>query len=96
MENFVYKLALLSIKYKMLHVSVEEDFILTYDKICREEQSNTMLFAGGLCTPTRKTISDSPIVLRSSSNHPLDSRDYKGRYKNFNIYYLEVGTCCIR
>ena len=45
-----------------------------------------------MCTDRRKTISESPMVLQSGSNHPSDVRDYKGRFRNFNTYYKDVGN----
>lgn len=91
-ENFVYKLALLLKQYKGFHVSIGEDFILNYDKICEKAIGNDHLIAGETCTPIRKIIADSPIILQSSSMHPQDNRDHKARYRNFNIYYKEIGT----
>lgn len=91
-EDFLYKLALLLKQYKGFHVSVEEDFIFNYDKICEKATNSDQLFSGETCTPKRKIISDSSIILQSGSMHPQDSRDHKARYRNFNIYYKEIGT----
>lgn len=90
-EGFVHQLAALTLKYRNLHFAIPNDFILTYDELCRND-GEIYMFSGQSCTPIRKAISDSLIVLQSSSNHPYDSRDYKGRVRNFNIYYQEVGT----
>ena len=73
-------------------MSVGEDFILNYDKICEKAAGKAQLIAGESCTPIRKAIADSSIILQSGSMHPQDSRDHKARYRNFNIYYKDIGT----
>jgi hypothetical protein len=40
-------------------------------------------------------ISDSRFFLQSSSMDPYDPRNYKGRFKNFNILYKDIGKSSI-
>ena len=44
------------------------------------------------CTPERNYISKSRFFLQSSSYNPVDSRDYRGRFQNFNTIYKDIGN----
>lgn len=86
-------------KYKNLHITTGSNFILEYDRICRLSQTNNdgiminleNVIGKEACTPQRKAISDSRFFLQSGSMDPYDDRNYKGRFKNFNIIYKEIG-----
>jgi hypothetical protein len=92
-ERFLYQLALLLKKYPVLTLAFGEDFIFEYDRICQHVTGKSgASIEEAACTAERKVISDSPFVLQSGAMHPFDPRDHKSRYRNFNIYYLEIGT----
>jgi hypothetical protein len=87
-------------KYKNLHITTGGNFILEYDRICRLSQTKNdgqiINFENAVgkeaCTAQRKSISDSRFFLQSGSMDPYDDRNYKGRFKNFNIIYKEIGN----
>lgn len=53
-------MAMLMKKYPKVHITVDGDHILEYDRICRHYNSSSQLSLGDeACSPIRKAISDS-------------------------------------
>lgn len=77
---FLYDL-LNSIQIRGLGITLAtgtDNIILDYDYKCVIQ---------GKCDKESKYISDSNIVLQSSSVNPYHPHDVKKRYRNFNVFY---------
>jgi hypothetical protein len=72
-------------KFDKLHVSPKGEYVLEFDRVCRFPTDPA-------CTKERSHISGSRFFLQSGSMNPYDSRDYKGRFLNFNIIFTEIGN----
>ena len=77
-------------KYPKVYITTKGDYILQFDKTCRFH--SFMNQNDEACTPERNYISKSRFFLQSSSYNPVDSRDYRGRFQNFNTIYKDIGN----
>lgn len=77
-----------AIKLRNLSITLAtgtDNVILDYDYKCVIQ---------GKCDEKEKFISDSNIVLQSSSENPFHPHDVKKRYRNFNVFYKSVEHFC--
>lgn len=88
-KMFLYDL-MKTINTSALNITIcsgTDNIILDYDFKCITQ---------GRCKddPYAQYISESGIVLQTSSREPYDPHDVKKRFRNFNAYYKEVGKFC--